>query len=102
MGKNSREFGSTKQAQTYKPPITRHRKEIGDHVRKRTHKPMVSELNSKSRVKKFKSTVNKMAIYLPIAICLLLLGIYIALNFELGTMLNSSIQFLRFLGSFIG
>ena len=51
--------GSTKSGQIYQPPIQKHRKEVGEHTRKRNKKPMDKILKSNKNVKMVRKNIEK-------------------------------------------
>ena len=81
MGKRD---GSQSNSQIYQPPVTKYRKEVGLHQRKKSEKPMKQKLKSNRKVKALKSNMNKAGdwlIYLISAVIVLLLAWVFKINF---------------------
>lgn len=69
--------GAGKAGQIYQPPIQKHRKEVGEQLRKRSHKPLKKQYKSQANVKQVKENVRKIAWYIPVVILLFLFFVYL-------------------------
>ena len=73
--------GSTKAGQIYQPPIQKHRKEVGDNLRKRSHKPMVKQLKAQEKVKVVRDNVSSAGYWLLVFLVFIFVMLYVVFNF---------------------
>lgn len=73
--------GTSKAGQIYQPPINKHRKEVGENLRKRSHKPMTKQLKSQENVKKVRENVNSLGYYIFLALIMFMVVLFFVFKY---------------------